>query len=773
MKVSVIVTVYDTEKYLTKCLDSIVHQTLEDIEIIVINDGSPDDSLKILRDYEKKDNRIVLVDIPNGGVSNARNIGIDKAKGEYFICIDSDDFIAPAMLELLYEDAVNSGAELTVCNTARVADGKTELGFFKLPAEKAVYVKKDSCQFICDVMGERATLGGFMGNKFYKTEFVRKSGIRFEERSDIYAEDAYFNFKILKYIDKIGIIDKSLYYYYKRTNSVSNTYKENFEQRIVNFITGLTDYYNGFPNVQQSIKVRTYTLFVELLQNLRIKMPGFKVFKKIMKNELFLRNIHGIDVTPYSKKQQYLYKLYTKRKYFSLYMGLTFSVRDDSFSSELLKRKGVIFFLALLITGLFMGYNFVVTYYRTDMRLSLNYEGIEKGLNPDGSKYNVFEIVTPEVLDNAVQKINLPDVTVDYLKNRLSVYSEGSMHSAEKIQNAIINGKNYTNFANTYVITYSQKDKFAPNHVQKVLRGVADSYTEYFLHKYTDKNAVLNINIDDIDGSEYLFSAEMLEKRISAMIKYLEENREENSAFISQETGKNFDSLIETLQNMNSTEVAKYKAFVINSAVAKDKAELLSLLEYQNTMLDIDYQKRTEENRIAKDMIVRYDTAVTRVVFIPSLDKIKDFYMSRTKTGVDYLAEVASDTAKAAEAILQQIKYNEYLIATYRGAVVTEQVNAANAETAKTMLSDIEINLNKILKIAVATDEDYRVYQSKDYLTFSVPEVKLMNSISIPAAMIYFILSIIFVSFIMIVQLRLQEKYNEIREVMKHKRQLQ
>ena len=101
-KISVIIPVYNVEKYLRECLDSIVNQTFKDIEIICVDDGSTDKSLEILREYEQKDKRIIVISQPNKGVSTARNIGMQQATGKYMMFVDSDDYITQNACELIY-----------------------------------------------------------------------------------------------------------------------------------------------------------------------------------------------------------------------------------------------------------------------------------------------------------------------------------------------------------------------------------------------------------------------------------------------------------------------------------------------------------------------------------------------------------------------------------------------------------------------------------------------------------------------------------------------
>ena len=122
MVISVIVPVYNVEKYLTNCVNSIIKQTYEELEIILINDGSSDNSGIICDDFSKKDNRIKVIHKENGGLSDARNVGIDIATGELITFIDSDDYISKNMLEKLYNALIGTMSDIAVCGTTLITD---------------------------------------------------------------------------------------------------------------------------------------------------------------------------------------------------------------------------------------------------------------------------------------------------------------------------------------------------------------------------------------------------------------------------------------------------------------------------------------------------------------------------------------------------------------------------------------------------------------------------------------------------------------------------
>ena len=197
-KVSVIIPVYNTEKFLRKCLDSVCNQTLQDIEIICINDCSTDGSLEILREYAGKDNRIKLIELfENGGAAKARNIGIDIAHGEYIGFVDSDDFVDLDFYEKLYNKAVETGAdavkgeiwELNDISNAPHMEAKYDLNNF---------IQKNKAYFYFTFT-----------TAIYKRDFIIQNNIRFPEGL-CHLEDPYFTIKAAVYYKKLEIVK---YYY--------------------------------------------------------------------------------------------------------------------------------------------------------------------------------------------------------------------------------------------------------------------------------------------------------------------------------------------------------------------------------------------------------------------------------------------------------------------------------------------------------------------------------------------------------------------------------
>lgn len=216
MKISVIVPVYNVEKYIKKCLDSLVNQTLNGVEIIVVNDGSPDNSQKIIDEYVKKYKNVKSYIKENGGLSDARNYGIKKATGEYISFVDSDDYIRNDMLEIMYNYAIKEDLDVVVCDSINVYDNGSEI----LIKSNNNYSDNDVRNYI--ISPPMACTRLFKKTIFDKIQF----------KKNIYYEDLEMTPKVVNITDKIGFVSEGLYYYVQRDGSIM---KQNvFNKKLLN-----------------------------------------------------------------------------------------------------------------------------------------------------------------------------------------------------------------------------------------------------------------------------------------------------------------------------------------------------------------------------------------------------------------------------------------------------------------------------------------------------------------------------------------------------------
>lgn len=210
--ISIIVPVYNVEQYLPKCLDSILSQTFSDIEVITVDDGSPDSCGKILDEYAKKDERIKVIHKENGGVSSARNAGLDVAVGEYIGFVDPDDTIFPDMYEHLYNEAVEGNYDIVQCGCIQVNEAGDVIQNLACNEEKE-YTNTDD--MLCDFF-ERTIINS-VWNKIFKCDIIKN--VRFITELRV-AEDGLFVHDCLVKTNRLKVIKKCGYCYAISNSSV-------------------------------------------------------------------------------------------------------------------------------------------------------------------------------------------------------------------------------------------------------------------------------------------------------------------------------------------------------------------------------------------------------------------------------------------------------------------------------------------------------------------------------------------------------------------------
>lgn len=205
--VSIIIPVYNVEKYLKKCLDSIVNQTYRNLEIIVVNDGSPDNSWRIIEKYQQEDTRIVYVKRQNGGLGAARNSGIEVSHGEFLCFVDSDDWISLEYVDRLLNVAITDNSDVVICNMQYIySDGQVKPRTPKITKYEIINSEEAlKREFIGDQYKFHAP------NKFCKRDIFIKNNIRFPE-GKVY-EDVMTTYKYFLYTDRVSLIPNELYFY--------------------------------------------------------------------------------------------------------------------------------------------------------------------------------------------------------------------------------------------------------------------------------------------------------------------------------------------------------------------------------------------------------------------------------------------------------------------------------------------------------------------------------------------------------------------------------
>lgn len=319
MKISVIVPVFNAEKYLNQCIDSIIHQTIKDLEILLINDGSTDHSLKICREYEKKDSRIHVIDKKNSGPSNTRNLGIEKSTGDYILFVDSDDYIEKTMLEEMYQKIIEEKVDVVRCNIKKYkneTDYQVE-NMYELANKKIT--KEQIGKILSHFLTLKENLGCYSVLLLTKKSVVQKfnSSICFMEDYDYYA-------RLLLNIKSIYFLDKPFYHY--RYNEVGlSKNKERALQNILDMTEMMIAVEKDLKKkkLEYLIKEMHITYFSIWIAKIMIYLDSGcletrKQIKKLLKTKEIKTRLTTLNFSSLNKVKKIEYLLLKYHFYFTL-----------------------------------------------------------------------------------------------------------------------------------------------------------------------------------------------------------------------------------------------------------------------------------------------------------------------------------------------------------------------------------------------------------------------------------------------------------------------
>ena len=231
-KVSIIIPVYNVEPYVARCIDSVVNQTYNNLQIIVVNDGSIDNSLQILNTYN--DDRLQIITKENGGLSSARNEGLKYVVGDYILFIDSDDWIHLNMINVMIKEAIKTDADIVSIYEKRVMSDDVIEEDMQI-ANVSSYQGKDC---LSQLLLNR--IPNYVWGKLYRSELFTKSKVTFPVGQNY--EDVATSYKLFSYCNKLSVIHKHYYYYFIRENSIVHTKRLEEVRSIVEHIVNMSKY---------------------------------------------------------------------------------------------------------------------------------------------------------------------------------------------------------------------------------------------------------------------------------------------------------------------------------------------------------------------------------------------------------------------------------------------------------------------------------------------------------------------------------------------------
>lgn len=282
IKISIIVPVYNTSKFLEKCMRSITEQNFKDIEIICVNDGSKDNSLEILEKLQKEDNRIIIVNKENSGSSSARNTALKIAKGKYCLNIDSDDWIEQGYFKALYERAEKDNLDITLSNIIFDHLDKPQKNYILNDLKISDIKVITGNEYINIFLTEN--FNGFTWNKLIKTELYKKNSITYNEKIFMF-EDVEVVLRLSKHAEKIGKINSAFYHYIQhQSNGCQNVSIKRLKD-IEECFNSLLEYFKNDNEKIFKLKNRKSLTLIEYLRN-SFTLSKFREYQEIQERIL-------------------------------------------------------------------------------------------------------------------------------------------------------------------------------------------------------------------------------------------------------------------------------------------------------------------------------------------------------------------------------------------------------------------------------------------------------------------------------------------------------
>lgn len=367
-----------------------------------------------------------------------------------------------------------------------------------------------------------------------------------------------------------------------------------------------------------------------------------------------------------------------------------------------------------------------VFYYRSwntaSIGFSLNYEEASRGLNPNGTYFSVYELKSEEVLARALELAGVTEITPEELAENISI----DLPADYKDEYVVTQ----------YRVIYKKNRGLNSVKADDMLQMIYYAYLENFYKEYTDNREILSYEPGKLSGLEYSQAASYYYIKLSLISKYLENKGNYNRSFTGA-NGATFQGLVGEIENVRKVALANFRSYVTQLGLYKQKEEFVRVLDYRNYRDTVDHELSSKIHGLYEECIEMYDSRLTGIVMVPSVDDKEKFYMSKTKTGIDYLAEKSVKAKEELEQKQEEIKSRQAV----RDNIAASVNHPSGISKANSMMEEMDKKIEEISGKATALDKEYSRYNSKNYISLNVEpksilsRINLFPSIVIPAVL--------------------------------------
>lgn len=368
--------------------------------------------------------------------------------------------------------------------------------------------------------------------------------------------------------------------------------------------------------------------------------------------------------------------------------------------------------LAIVYVGCFMGVRQMQSNLEGSITIGLNYARASRGQYPNGTRFNTYDILSDEVLEKAIADADMGDLTPRRLRETLSV---------EPLEAGTVSAERYY-VATEYVLNYTATKYTQHLDSAVVVEAVASAYYDSFIQQYSRKTVVMEPDFSRVEEVDYLDKVELLDKFAADISGYLDMCGDESKTYAYAD-GETFNSLAAKVDSLSEVELERLESYILVKGLSRNADQQLSKLNYLNLMKDIKADKNSASYNIYLEAIEMYEQDMATVVLVPTRDEDGEFYMSRTKVGVDIFADKAEDYSKEASSAKSYISANNYAISQLSASSATE----ADYATADAMVEAICTNLSAYAQKGLAMVEEYDANTNGPILTLHMSEYNMLS----------------------------------------------
>ena len=347
--------------------------------------------------------------------------------------------------------------------------------------------------------------------------------------------------------------------------------------------------------------------------------------------------------------------------------------------------------------------------------ISLNYSEASQAQNSNGTRYNMAEIISDEVVAKAIKKGALKNVTVKQLKNCLSVYP--------CVQGGVDDESQY-HISTEFVVEYHASKDTDHLDSENVIKLITTAYKDYYIENYTD-NFSLDTEKPDFSEMEYMDIVAYLDKETQAVLNYLYGMAGKNPSFVTA-NGSTFNSIAGKVYQFKETQINQnLRALILQNGIVRDKNEYVDRLSYQNKNVDFDRQKNDASYKLCNQAIDMYSEEMTRVVLVPTWDQTGKYYMGRTKVGVDELSVMATNFSNYVASNEKEIMDNNLVIDKISSGGQASQLYTS----ADTLIDSIYTSIKAFEKEAINAGREYSSHKMNQCIAVNIYGISFMSEL--------------------------------------------